>query len=250
MGFRFFILPFVILVTIATAIWWYYSPGSGLLIMSLLLFSYGAAAWWLDTHRSDWWRFTSTPWLLASSILLFSLLLSRGWILVSLLIVMVLLEAIYWRYVVTYTDVTATYAPFSLERLSFNLNFVVVFFVSGALYGLRTFLDISLWIVTPIFAAVLALLIIQRLWITKQYGGIVWRLAISTWLSAVEIFLLTSFLPFDFRILAFIVTAVYYGLITLNSKDSETVKKINRFWLLLIILALTFIAVLATARWY
>lgn len=250
MGFRFFILPFVILITITTAIWWYYSPGNGLLIITLLLFGYGAAAWWLDTHRSDWWRFASTPWLLASSMLLFSLLLSRGWILVGLLIIMVLLEAIYWRYVVTYTDVTATYTPFSLERLSFNLNFVVFFFVSSALYGLRTFLDISLWIVTPVFAAVLALLIIQRLWITKQYGGTVWRLAISTWLSAVEIFLLVSFLPFDFRILAFIVTAVYYGLITLNSKDSETIKKISRFWLLLIILTLTFIAVLATARWY
>lgn len=250
MGFRFFILPFVVLLTTAAAIWWYYSPGTGLPIIAFLLAGYGAAAWWLDTHRSDWWRFASTPWLLASSILLFSLLLSRGWVLVSLLVVMVILEAIYWRYVVTFTDVTATYAPFSLERLSFNLNFLIVFFISGALYGLRTFLDISLWVVTPVFAAVLALLILQRLWITKNYSGTAWRLAITTWLSTVEVFLLISLLPFDFRILAFIVTTVYYGLITLGSKDSETTKRVNRFWLLIIILAVTCLAVLATARWY
>lgn len=250
MGFRFFILPFVVLLTTAASIWWYYSPGTGLPIITTLLVGYGAAAYWLDTHRSDWWRFSGTSWLLASSILLFSLLLSHGWILVGLLGVMVILEAIYWRYVVTYTDVTATYTPFSLERLSFNLNFLIVFFISGALYGLRTFLDISLWIVTPVFAAVLALIILQRLWITKNYNGTAWRLAVSIWLSTVEIFLLISFLPFDFRILAFIATAVYYGLITLGSKDSETTKRVNRFWLLIIILAVTCLAVLATARWY
>lgn len=250
MRFRFFILPFVFFLTVSLSVWWYIDPTMAPWILGVLLLGYVGAAWWLDAERPDWWRFAVTPWLMATSILLFSLLLSTGWPIFCLIALLCILEVIYWRYVLTYTDATAVYTPFTLERLSFNLNFLVVFFLAAAIYGFRTFLDISFWITWPVFAVCLAFLISQRLWIAHSQRGATWRLALSLGVSTLEVFILGSFLPFDFRILAFLVAAAYYGLVAMGSEQTETKAIRFNLRLLLIILVLGCLAVLATARWY
>ncbi len=250
MRFRFFILPFILLLTIVVSVWWYYDPSRATWLIGALLASYIWAAWWLDTGRKDWWRFAITPWLMAVSILLFSLLLDRGWTIISLFGLLVILESIYWRYVVSYTDTTAVYTPFTLERLSFSLNFLIVFFLSAALYGFRTFLDISVFIIWPVFALCLLFLIFQRVWISQSQRETVWRLAISIFVGTLEIFMIGSFLPFDFRILAFLVAAAYYALIVLGSEQGEEKTLARNLRFLVVILAIGCLAVLATARWY
>ncbi len=250
MRFRFFILPFILFLNIVVSIWWYYDPSRAVWLLGFLLIGYLWAAWWLDSGRRDWWRLAITPWLIAVSILLFSLLLSRGWTTISLFVLFTVLEGIYWRYLMSYTDTTATYTPFSLEKLSFSLNFLIVFFLAAALYGFRTFLDISFFITWPVFALCLLFLISQRLWISQGSRGTVWRLALSIFIGTVEMFMVGSFLPFDFRILAFLVAAVYYGLIVLGAEQTEEKALTRSVRLLIIILTIGCLAVLATARWY
>ena len=250
MRFRFFILPFIVLLTVAAAISWFYRPTYGIWIMFILLIGYLWSAWWLDPERSDWWRFAITPWLLSLALLLFCLLVSGGWLVFVFITLLVLLQAVYWRYVLVYTDSAASYTPFSLERLSFIINFLVVFLLASAMYGFKTFLDISTWILLPIFGVCLAILISQRLWISKATGGVAWRLAGSLFIGTIQIFLLTSFLPLDFRLLGFLVAAAYYGFISLGSEVTDNTVNRRNVWILITILTLASLAVFLTARWY
>ena len=250
MRFRFFILPFVVLLTTVSAVWWYLVPTNGLWIMSILLIGFLWAAWWLEPERVDWWRFAVTPWLVSLAILLFCLLISGQWLIYSLMALLVFLQAIYWRHVLIYTDADAVYTPFSLERLSFNLNFLAVFFLASAMYGFKTFLNISTWILVPVFGVCLALFISQRLWISKADRGVTWRLAGSLFIGVLQIFIITSFLPLDFRLLGFLVAATYYGFVSLGTQITDQTVNRRDMLVLIILLTMACLAVFVTARWY
>lgn len=250
MRFRFFIVPFIITLTTLLVGWWYAQPERGLWILLILLVGYMWAAWWLDTQRSDWWRLALTPWLLMASVLLFSLLLTRGWALISLLIFLILITSLYWRYVLSYMDMTAQYRPFTLERLSFNLNFLIIFFLAAALFGFNTFLDISLGISLPIFALCLFFLIWQRLWLGKAQQSSEWRMAVSIFVVTLEVFVIMSFLPFDFRVMGFLVAATHYAVVGLVSDTTDSRAVLLKPRLLFIMVILGCLAILATSRWY
>jgi hypothetical protein len=250
MHFRFFIIPFIALLTTIISIWWYVDATNTIWIISTLLLGYVWAAWRLDPDRKDWWRFTIIPLLAAVSILFFSLLISGLFTYSLLAIFSVILQLIYWRQLLIYTSESSTYIPFSLERLSFNYNFIIIFFLVASMYGFRRFLDISIYIIGPVFGFCLAVLIVQRLWISQSNRGGDLRLAISIFIGVMELFLIASFLPLDFRLLAFLVTAAYYGFVSLGSEQTEhEVSKVS-LRILIIIIALGCIAVFATARWY
>lgn len=250
MRFRFFIIPFIILLTTALSIWWFLDVKNSIWMLLILLGGYIWAAWMLDPERKDWWRFAISPWLAAVSILLFGVVISGSLPYILLVVMSVILQIIYWRHLLTYTSESLSYVPFSLERLSFSYNFLTIFFLAASMFGFRRFLDISNWILAPIFGLCLAVLILQRLWISQSKPGAAWRLAVGLFIGIMELFLVASFLPLDFRLLAFLVAAAYYGFVSLGAEQSE--KEVSRlnFRLLVIIIIVGCIAVFATARWY
>jgi hypothetical protein len=65
-----------------------------------------------------------------------------------------------------------------------------------------------------------------------------------------ELFIVASFLPLDFRLLAFLVVAAYYGFVSYGIGRSDQEVSQLHVRLLLIIITLGCLAVLATARWY
>ncbi len=250
MRFRYFIIPFIALLTIALSVWWFYIPANLMWIISILAIGYLWSAWRLDPERFDWWRFAISPWCLAVSILLFSLLISGPLPFFSLVLVSVVLQIIYWRHLLMYTNEVSGYIPFSLERLSFNYNFLTIFFLAASMFGLKTFLDTSMWILAPIFGATILILISQRLWISQIKNQMAWRMAASIFIGVMEVFLLVPLLPLDFRLLAFLVATSYYGFVTLSTEGSgdDSLRTNLRFFIIIFIIGC--IAVFATARWY
>lgn len=250
MRFRFFIIPFIALLTIAVSVWWFLDATNAIWIVSTLLVGYVWAGWQLDPERKDWWRFAIIPWLAAVTILFFSILISGALFFILLAAFSVILQILYWRQLLTFTSESSLYIPFSLERLSFSYNFIIIFFLAASIFGFKRFLDISSWILWPVFGVCLAVLILQRLWITQAHQSAAWRLAGSLFIVVMELFLVASFLPLDFRLLAFLVAAAYYGFVSLGSGQTEQeVSRLN-VRLLIIIITLGCIAVFATARWY
>lgn len=250
MRFRFFIIPFIVLLTIAVSIWWFFDATNAIWIILTLVAGYSWAGWKLDPERKDWWRFAIIPWLMAVTILFFSILISGVLLYVLLAVLSVLLQIIYWRQLLTYTSESTSYIPFSLERLSFSYNFLILFFATASIFGFKRFLDIPEWILWPTFAICLAILIAQRLWLTDAHQNTAWRLATTIFIAVMELFIVASFLPLDFRLLAFLVAAAYYGFVSYGFGRSDQEVSQLHVRLLLIIITLGCLAVLATARWY
>lgn len=250
MRFRFFIIPFIALLTIAVSVWWFLDATNALWIISTLLIGYVWAGWQLDPERKDWWRFAIIPWLAAISILFFSILISGLPFFILLAGFSVILQILYWRQLLIYTSESPSYIPFSLERFSLNYNFIIIFFLSASIFGFKRFLDISSWILWPAFGFCLAVLILQRLWISQANQNSAWRLATGIFIGVMELFLIATFLPLDFRLLAFLVSASYYGVVSLALVQSEQEASRLNFWLLISIIILGCIAVFTTARWY
>lgn len=250
MRFRYFIIPFIVFLTTALSVWWFYMPANAMWILSILAVGYLWSAWRLEPERLDWWRLAISPWCLTASILLFCLLISGPIIFFSLITVSIFLQIIYWRHLLMYTNNVSEYIPFSLERLSFNYNFLTIFFLAASLFGFKTFLDTSMWVLGPIFGACILILISQRLWISQIKNQMAWRMAASIFLGVMEVFLIVPLLPLDFRLLAFLVAASYYGLVTLSVEQTEQeLSKTNlRFFIIIFIIGC--IAVFVTARWY
>jgi len=250
MRFRFFIIPFIVLLTIAVSIWWFFDATNAIWIILTLLVGYSWSGWKLDPERKDWWRFAIIPWLTAVTILFFSILISGSLFYILLATLSLVLQVVYWRQLLTYTSESTSYIPFSLERLSFSYNFLILFFATASIFGFKRFLDIPAWILWPAFALCLSILIIQRLWISHAHQSTAWRLAISIFIAVMQLFIVASFLPLDFRLLAFLVAAAYYGLVSYGTGQADQEVSQIQVRLLLIIITLSCIAVFATARWY
>ncbi len=250
MQYGFLLLPYIFLLTLGFFGWWYFDPASYGWILGGISLAYLLGAWWLDQTRADWWRFAVTPLLLAVSGLVFSLLVAGNFSALVILGLVALLELLYWRYAYLYAARPGSYAPFSLERYSASLNFLTVYFLSAAAYGLQTFLAIPSWIIAAIFAVLICLLWTQWLWVGKISRTVGWRYAVAASVVMIELFLLQNFSPLDFRLLAFPVATGYYTLLTLMSLRMSGGLQRRKIYLLLAIMIISWAAVFLSARWF
>lgn len=250
MPYLFLVIPYIVLLTAGLFGWWYLDPTSVAWVLGGIILGYLFAAWRLQQTRSDWWRFAVTPILLALAGLLFSLLVSGGFSALAVLIGIGLLEIPYWRYVYLYAARPGSYAPFSLERLSASLDFLTVYFLAAAAYGLKTFLDVPTWLITLCFALLIGLIWNQWLWASKVNLAAGWRYAAVATIVLVELFWLQGFSPLDFRLLAFPVATGYYVLLNLMSLRLAGTLERRALYALGGVMLASWLAVFLTAHWF
>jgi len=102
------------------------------------------------------------------------------------------------------------YPPFSLENISAYGNFIAVYFLSSALFGLQSFLNIAVWNLMLLMLVVIALACYQMIWangIEKRSG---YYYTLVACLVLVELAWSVSFLPLSFYILGLIMAIYYY----------------------------------------
>lgn len=141
------------------------------------------------------------------------------------------------------------YQQNSLENISSYGNFLAFYFMASAVYGLQTFLHISVWILMLIFIVCTALIISQVLWANNINNKTGYFYLLILCLVLVELAWSSTFLTLNFYILGLIMAVCYYiliGLVRFYLLDKLN-KKLIKMYLLFGFSSI--LIVLITARW-
>lgn len=242
-------IPAIVLVFLEI---FYFNPRMIYVILVLVNLSIFWAVWQFskasDTGE-NWRNFMILPSLMSVGVIFYSILLSNRLFIQILFVFYIILLYVYLRYVYYYLLRPSSYAAFSIENISSYGNFLTFFLISTAIFGLKSFLNISVWIL------IAALLIVSTL-ITYQ---IIWANAVSIKKGAIfifinslillELFWAAFFLPINHYAAGLSMAICYYILIgmvrhfLIEKLDAKKIKLYLGFGL-----ASLFI-VLVTARW-
>jgi len=215
---------------------------------SLALLNIVLARWLARQEKKQWWKFALLP-LLGSGIVsaYLSLLTSSAFVQI-VTVLLVIFIFIYWRLVYLYLVKSSRYVAFSLENLSFYVNFVLIFLLGSVAYGLRLFLSASPWWLGLLIAVVTALAIYQLFWVSKRPTA-TWPYWFTVWLLLLQAFYIFMLLPFDYTLLGFFWASFYYIISSLlNEKLGGKLSK-SKIKLYLILIGVSWLLLLITARW-
>jgi hypothetical protein len=201
-----------------------------------------------DVSKS-WWKFLILPSFFLTSLAAFTILIPNKFIVQILFILNSIFLYFYIRTIYYYLIQPAFYRNLSLENISSYGNFLTFFFVSSVIYGLQSFLNISIWPLMVIMVVVTALIVYQVLWINRIDNRPAFVYILISSLILVELAWSISFLPLNFNIAGLILAICYYILIglvrhhLLEKLDKRTIELYLFFGFGSIII------ILLTSRW-
>lgn len=244
------IIPFVCFIWLEI---YYFRHGliyvSSVLLLLLLFF---AIRQFLIAGSSSerWYNYYITPAILSVSTIAFTTMLSSGWLVQLFLIGIVVLIYFYLRLLYIYLVNFNLQKKESLENFSAYGNFLAFYFLSSFLYGIRAFLNFSVWPLMLIFLAAAVLIIYEIFWINSinLKVGSFYVLLLSLVLT--ELAWALTFLTLSFYILGLIITIGYYILIGLTKfyLKGQLDKKIIKLYLIFGFTSV--LIVLLSARWF
>ena len=192
---------------------------------------------------ADFWNFCIFPVIFSSALAAYSLLIVNH-ILIQGLFALNLVLIVYYLRNIYRGEKTAF-----LENISSYGNFLAVFFSFSVIFGLKAFLNASIWVLVLAAAAVIILVIHEILWSYKVNFKSALPFIFIGCLVVAQIAWAIYFLPFNFNTLGLILTIGYYvmiGLIKANFGAKLTARNLRHY----IISGLScLIIVLLTAKW-
>lgn len=222
---------------------------------------------WLLARRHGWLNFLPLP--LASSLIVLGYLTivpqNQTWLVQTIMAATLVTTYLYWRWVYFYLYLPARYTAFSLDSLSFYVNFFLTFLLAGTAYGWRDFLGQPIWqliapgmvistsplVGVPSLGVALGLLLIlyQFFWSGKVAIKNAWPYFAVAACLLLEWFVVLSYLPLAYYLLAFLWAAAYYVIVGLISDKLAGKLDKSKVRLYLILTGLSWLAVLLSARW-
>ncbi|MEI7452482.1 MAG: hypothetical protein WCK37_04775 [Candidatus Falkowbacteria bacterium] len=140
--------------------------------------------------------------------------------------------------------------PNNLDNFSFGMAIVTAFFCSSAIFGLQLFLSLPYLILAVIIAAILTLLVFCNLWMSRLFGLELWPLLLILFFLFIQIVWALYFLPFDYTVLSFVMTLVFYLALSLARLDLRQMLNRHNLKPLLIYVGIVLLIILATVRWH
>lgn len=196
-----------------------------------------------------WWNYLILPAFMSSLVMAYSVFMGSKLIIQLLFISNVVFLYIYFRHVYYYLLNPLAYEVFSIENISSYVNWLTFFLLAATVYGLQSFLNLSIsWLVLLMLAATI-LIVYQIIWAYKIELKISLPYILISCLILVELFWSISFLPFNYNISGLCLAISYYVIIGLvknhlfNKLDAKKVK----IYLTLALISLSLI--LLTAKW-
>jgi hypothetical protein len=194
-------------------------------------------------NQRDFWNFSILPLLFSGVIAAYSLIITNHPF-IHLLFILNLLSSLYYL-----KNIYQGERSEFLENFSSYGNFLIAFFSFSAIYGLKTFLNVPIWILIIAAAAVIILIIYQIFWA----NGV--AVKANIFFIFIACLILTQlawalyFLPFSYNVLGLILAICYYmqiGLIKLCLSQKLTIRNIKLY----LISGLSGIfLILLTAKW-
>lgn len=247
-------LPLVIPILILSFAEIYFFKNSliyAVAIICLLLLFFAVRQFLIAGNSSDaWYNYFICPGLLIAGTISFSTLVTSKLFVQFLFFGLMVLLYSYLRTLYVYLVNFNLRQKESLENFSAYGNFLSFYFITSTLYGIRSFLNFSVWPLMLILLVVTALIIYQSLWI----NGV--KLKISSFYTLLLSLVITelawtaTFLTLSFYILGLIVTICYYILIGLTRfyLKGELDNKVIKLYLIFGLCSM--FIVLLSARWF
>ncbi len=235
------------------AAWWSLrqNPQNFLIIDALMIIFclLGAKIISAKAKEPHWWNAALLPLLTNLIVLSYFIIISSQALIYTVAAVVLVFNYIYWRFVYFYYNLPSRYTSFSLENLSFYVNFIGVFFLGALAYGVRAFLQYNFWLILAGVAVVLGLILYQGMWATKvEWHRFGWYL-LAHLVILLEFFGVLALLPLNHNLLGFLWAAVYYLLLILfNDLISHRFSR-RRLWFYLSLVVVGWLLLLLTASW-
>ena len=198
---------------------------------------------------SQWWNYLILPAIMTLAVMAYSVFISHKLIIQLLFISNLVFLYLYLRHLYYYLFNPLAYEAFSLENISSYVNWLIFFLLAATLYGLESFLNLSIFWLALIIISAAALLVYQIIWVNKIELMVGLPYILLSCLILVELFWSISFLPFNYNIAGLSLAICYYVIIGLvknhlfNKLDAAKVK------MYLILGSASLFLVLLTARW-
>ncbi|MFC1678430.1 hypothetical protein ACFLZ9_01690 [Patescibacteria group bacterium] len=220
------------------------------IVFILLLFFFISRQFIIASKRNErWWNYFILPAYFSTSLLVFTLLLSNKIMVQVLFALNIIILYLYFISIYNYLIKVKHYKHNSLENVSAYSNFLAFFFISSSVYGLQSFLNIS---VGPLMVGMIlltGLISYQVVWVNKVNikNGLLYIILVC--LVLVEISWSLSFLPLSFYVLGLVLAISYYMIMGVtriyiqNQIDKRNIK------LYLIFGFFSIFTLLFTAKW-
>ena len=159
------------------------------------------------------WNFIILPFSFTISLIIFAVMVPSRLIVQLLFFLDLFFLYIYFKHVYYYLVKSSFYKKYALENISAYGNFLVVFLFFSSVYGLQSFLNISVWILMIAVVVVSVMVVYQVVWINKidlRRGSFY---VILSSLVLLEAAWALSFLPLSFYLLGLILAICYYMLV-------------------------------------
>jgi Protein of unknown function (DUF5656) len=191
----------------------------------------------------EFWNLTIFPLLFSSSLAAYSLLIVSHAVIQLLFLVNLLFNFLYLK------NISRDAQGDFLENISSYGNLLTVFFCFSLIFGLESFLGISIWILILCSAAAVILVFYQIFWANKIRSENNPAYIILAGLLLTELAWAIYFLPFNYNVLGLLAAICYYlliGFIKLSMADKLTGRNIKLY----LVSGFAFlILILLTAKW-
>jgi len=243
------ILPLLILVLLETLNIW---PKQiyVVFILSILLIFFASRQMLVASDKNEkWWNIAILPVCLTAGILAFSSITVSDWVVQVLFVLNTVVLYSYFITIYHYLLKPRAFNRMSLENLSSYGNFLAVYFIASAVYGLASFLNISIWLLMIFFLVFLILIVYQVLWANSIVSGTGAFYVLLLSLVLTELAWAASFLPLSFYVLGLVIAVFYYILIGLAKFHLLAKLNQNIVKSYLVFGFLSILIVMLTARW-
>lgn len=199
--------------------------------------------------EEKWWNYFILPALFTLNLVVFSVLIPNKFFIQVLFFFNLIFLYLYLRSIYYYLMEHSKYKENSMQNFASYANFLSVYFLASAMFGLQAFLNASVWILMSLFLVEMLLIVYQAFWANKIDIRMGFFYIVLSGLIILEIAWSVSFLTLSYYILGLIVVICYYlmiGLVRfylLGTLNSTQIKH----YLLLGFSSILF--VLLTARW-
>lgn len=244
-------IPF--LAAVSSPLWWWWLsrvPNAYWMVFLAIIFFNLLAGLIVNKEKGrKWWNFAILPMLSQLVVLGYAIIISSQLLISFLITALVLFIYIYWRYVYFYFHRPKSYPSFSLEQLSFYINYLLIFLLGALAFGLRSLLNYNLAILAGGVAIITTLILYQIMWVSKvdwyKFG---WYLLVYL-IVLMQAFWALSFLPLNHNLLGFLWASIYYFFsVLLNDLlNHQLASKRVRVYLIMIMIG--WIVLLLSARW-
>ena len=219
-------------------------------VIILLLFFFITRQFAIASGKNEkWWNFFLLPAYFTTSLIIFTLLLSNKTLVQIIFLASIIILYLYFIAIYNYLIKENYYKKNSLENISTYSNFLTFFFVASSMYGLQSFLNISVWVLILGMILATGLIVYQVIWSLKISSNIGLLYILLVCVALVELAWSLSFLPLNFYILGIVLAICYYVVMgvaryyLLNRLDKKNIK------LYLIFGFFSILTLLLTAKW-